>query len=82
MAGNAIEHGSGTGLLQLWLRSELLICEVHDAGVLGEPLPGLRSPRPADARGRGMWIARQLCDLLHVWTDHTGTHVRLQVGLR
>lgn len=81
VAGNAVEHGYGTGLLQLWLHAEMLICEVHDAGVLGEPLPGLRPPHPAEARGRGMWIARQLCDLLHVWVDQHGTHVRLQVAL-
>jgi hypothetical protein len=29
-----------------------------------------------------MWIARQLCDLLHVWTDARGTHVRLQTSRR
>ncbi len=79
-AGNAVEHGYGTGLLQVWQRADVLICEVHDAGVLTDPLPGLRPPHPAEARGRGMWIARQLCDLLHVWVDQYGTHVRLQVG--
>jgi hypothetical protein len=43
-----------------------------------DPLPGLRAPHPSDPRGRGLWIARQLCDLLHVWGDHTGTHVRIR----
>ena len=80
VAGNAVEHGYGTALLQVWLRPDMLICEVRDAGVLGEPLPGLRPPHPADARGRGVWIARQLCDLLHVWVDQDGTHVRLQAA--
>jgi anti-sigma regulatory factor (Ser/Thr protein kinase) len=80
VAGNAVEHGYGTGLLQLWLRDRLLTCEVHDSGVLCDPLPGLRLPHPAEHRGRGVWIARQLCDLLHVWADHDGTHVRLQTA--
>lgn len=80
VAGNAVEHGSGTGLLQLWLRPRLLTCEVHDSGVLGNPLPGMRPPHASEHRGRGVWIARQLCDLLHVWADHDGTHVRLQTA--
>lgn len=80
VAGNAVEHGYGTGLLQMWLRPRSLTCEVHDSGVLGDPLPGMRLPHPAEHRGRGVWIARQLCDLLHVWADHDGTHVRLQTA--
>jgi len=80
VAGNAVEHGYGTGLLQMWLSPRSLTCEVHDSGVLGNPLPGMRLPHPAEHRGRGVWIARQLCDLLHVWTDHDGTHVRLQTA--
>jgi anti-sigma regulatory factor (Ser/Thr protein kinase) len=80
-AGNAVEHGYGTGLLQLWSTPSMLICEVHDSGQLRDPLPGLAPPHPAEVRGRGLWIARQLCDLLHVWVDEDGTHVRLQVEL-
>jgi anti-sigma regulatory factor (Ser/Thr protein kinase) len=80
VAGNAVEHGYGTGLLQMWLGTRSLTCEVHDSGVLGDPLPGMRLPHPAEHRGRGVWIARQLCDLLHVWSDHDGTHVRLQTA--
>jgi len=79
VATNAVEHGSGDAHLALWTdgRRELL-CEVHDGGRLGDPLPGLRAPHPSDPRGRGLWIARQLCDLLHVWGDDTGTHVRIR----
>jgi hypothetical protein len=53
---------------------------VHDAGTLDDPLPGLRAPHPAEPRGRGLWIARQLCDLLHVWRDAAGTHVRVRAA--
>jgi anti-sigma regulatory factor (Ser/Thr protein kinase) len=78
VASNAVEHGYGVGLLQIWRQGDQLICEVHDSGTLRDPLPGLRPPHPNSPRGRGMWIARQHCDLLHVWTDARGTHVRLQ----
>ena len=49
---------------------------MHDRGVLGDPLLGLQAPHPAEPRGRGVWIARQLCDSLHVWANADGTHVR------
>jgi anti-sigma regulatory factor (Ser/Thr protein kinase) len=80
VATNAVEHGSGDAHLALWTGPGVreLLCEVHDGGRLTDPLPGLRAPHPADPRGRGLWIARQLCDLLHVWSDAAGTHVRIR----
>jgi anti-sigma regulatory factor (Ser/Thr protein kinase) len=78
VATNAVEHGTGDARLDLWTGLRELVCEIHDAGGLGDPLPGLRAPHPADPRGRGLWIARQLCDLLHVWADGAGTHVRIR----
>ncbi len=78
VATNAVEHGYGTGLWQAWTRGHRVVCEVHDGGSLARPLPGLKLPHPARSRGRGIWIARQLCDLLHVWSDPDGTHVRIE----
>jgi anti-sigma regulatory factor (Ser/Thr protein kinase) len=77
VATNALEHGRGDAHLDVWTGREL-VCEVHDAGELVDPLPGLRAPHPSEPRGRGLWIARQLCDLLHVWSDTAGTHVRIR----
>jgi anti-sigma regulatory factor (Ser/Thr protein kinase) len=80
VATNAVEHGSGDAHVALWTApgAREFLCEVHDDGPLADPLPGLRSPHPSDHRGRGLWIARQLCDLLHVWGDTAGTHVRIR----
>jgi anti-sigma regulatory factor (Ser/Thr protein kinase) len=80
VATNAVEHGSGDARLDVWTGGAVreLVCEVHDGGTLDDPLPGLRAPHPSDPRGRGLWIARQLCDLLHVWSDAAGTHVRIR----
>jgi anti-sigma regulatory factor (Ser/Thr protein kinase) len=77
VATNAVEHGTADAELCLWASPTELVCEVHDGGTLGERLPGLKAPHPKDPRGRGVWIARQLCDLLHVWRDASGTHVRM-----
>lgn len=77
VATNAVEHGTLEAELLVWIGGDGLVCEVHDGGTLADPLPGLRAPHPGERRGRGIWIARQLCDLLHVWSDPSGTHVRV-----
>ncbi|HET6258604.1 ATP-binding protein [Pseudonocardia sp.] len=78
VATNAVEHGAPEAELAIWTgNGGELVCEVHDHGVLADPLPGLQAPHPSDPRGRGVWIARQLCDSLHVWADRRGTHVRM-----
>jgi anti-sigma regulatory factor (Ser/Thr protein kinase) len=77
---NAVEHGPGDAEVCLWSDADGFVVEVHDRGVLSNPLPGLIAPHPAEPRGRGVWIARQLCDSLHVWADAAGTHVRLRAA--
>lgn len=80
IATNAVEHGPGDAEICLWSDADGFVVEVHDRGVLANPLPGLIAPRPAEPRGRGVWIARQLCESLHVWADGDGTHVRLRAA--
>jgi Anti-sigma regulatory factor (Ser/Thr protein kinase) len=84
IATNAVEHGSPDARLYVWLDgdgvTEGAVCEVHDRGTLRDPLPGLAAPHSAEPRGRGVWIARQICESLHVWSDKSGTHVRLHAG--
>jgi anti-sigma regulatory factor (Ser/Thr protein kinase) len=80
IATNAVEHGPGDAELCVWTDADGFVVEVHDGGVLHNPLPGLVAPHPAEPRGRGVWIARQLCDSLHVWADGDGTHVRLRAA--
>lgn len=77
VATNALQHGAERAQLSLWAEPDGHVFEVHDRGVLDEPLPGLRPPHPAERGHRGLWIARQLCDCLHVWVDDDGTHVRI-----
>jgi len=80
VATNAVEHGTIEAGLQVWTGADGIVCEVHDGGRLLDPLPGLRPPHPGEARGRGVWIARQICDVLHVWADARGTHVRVRAA--
>jgi anti-sigma regulatory factor (Ser/Thr protein kinase) len=78
LATNAVEHGTPEAQLSLWAGAHGLLCEIDDGGTLRDPLPGLQAPHPSEPRGRGVWIARQLCDWLHVWADDRGTHVRVR----
>ncbi|MBC3191977.1 ATP-binding protein [Pseudonocardia sp. C8] len=77
VATNAVEHGSPEAGLSVWARPGELVCEIQDSGSIALPLIGLAPPHPSQQRGRGAWIARQLCDSLHVWRAPDGTHVRL-----
>lgn len=82
LASNAIRHAGGGGRLRMWRVDEHVYCQVVDAGP-GLPDPaaaGLKNAEPAAAGGRGLWIVRQLADLLDVGTDEAGTTIT--VGLR
>jgi anti-sigma regulatory factor (Ser/Thr protein kinase) len=81
IATNSVEHGPGRGRLRLWRHGDAgLVAEVHDVGLMAVPFPGLVAPPPSGERGRGLWLASELSDVLQVWSDAAGTTVRLQVG--
>lgn len=82
VATNAIEHGGGSGVVRVWAGPQTILCEVSDTGAgLRDPLVGRLPSGRSTARGRGMWLARQLCDLVEVRSDSAGTIVRLHLTL-
>lgn len=81
VATNAIDHAGGSGLLRVWTDPQRISCEVSDTGGgLRDPLAG-RLPTGFTVRGRGLWMARQLCDLVELHSDPAGTAVRLHLTL-
>jgi anti-sigma regulatory factor (Ser/Thr protein kinase) len=75
---NSVRHGGGRGRIQLWRGGDCLYCRVSDSG---PGIPGAvlhdRSRPPRDAlSGRGLWLARQGCDLT-TDSDGHGTTVTL-----
>jgi hypothetical protein len=48
-------------------------------GPLDVPFPGLTLPPPAGARGRGLWLASELSDVLQVWSDDGSTVIRVHL---
>lgn len=80
LVSNSIEHGAGHGSVSWWTQPARVIAEVHDPGMLSDALPGLCPPEPTGERGRGVFLARRLCDLVHLWTGPDGTRVRVETG--
>jgi anti-sigma regulatory factor (Ser/Thr protein kinase) len=80
IATNSLEHGAGPVTLLLWRNGSGVVCELRDQGRFVDPLAGRRAPTPDDPRGRGLWIANQLCDLVQIRTSALGTTVRIHVA--
>ena len=80
---NALTHGRPPVRLSIYTEDlaggdPVLACHVHDGGHLPvDPLAGYAPPRELGTHGRGLWMARQLCDSVQVSADHPGTHVRV-----
>jgi anti-sigma regulatory factor (Ser/Thr protein kinase) len=79
VATNAIRHGAGSGRVRMWRDERYLLCEVSDAGRATEGLFNVLPPSPDSEGGHGMWITRQLCDLVEVRALASGTTVRLYI---
>src|SRR5215218_7209768 len=72
---NAISYGGGRGRIRVWLEGCELHCEISDSGP-GIPEStdlGYSQPAAASQRGRGLWVARTLCDNLSIVTGKSGT---------
>ena len=77
LASNSVEHGPGAGVLRLWVNGHSgLVAEVTDRGRLTDSFPGMVRPSTSGSRGRGLWLASELCDVMEVWNDD-GTVIRV-----
>jgi hypothetical protein len=71
-------HGQPPHLIRTWRRNGSLLFEIQDAGGgIVSPLTGFLEPSLEATGGRGVWIARRLCDLVEV----RGAQVRLHLVL-
>jgi anti-sigma regulatory factor (Ser/Thr protein kinase) len=76
LATNAIEHGAGGPVARLWDDGDRFCFEVVDSGRFLEPLAGRIPPAPTRITGRGLWIVNQVCDLVQIRSNPSGTTVR------
>ena len=79
---NAVLHAGGAKSVAVWSQDGRVICEVTDTGPgIPDPLVGYRPPSVGQLSGRGLWIARQLVDLVQISPGPDGTAIRLQSWL-
>lgn len=78
---NAQEHGRPPIEVEAWVDGRLVI-EVRDAGRGFDRARVWRAhpPAPLGRRGRGLWIIRQLTDLVSVRSDADGTLIRVELS--
>lgn len=78
VAVNGLVHGAAPVRVRAWPHAQTLIVHVDDAG--GRPLPptaGYLPPGLNQGSGRGLWLARQLADIVTAHTSGGITSVRL-----
>jgi anti-sigma regulatory factor (Ser/Thr protein kinase) len=64
---NAHRHGGGARSLRAGRVGERFVCEIADMGRgHDDPLVGYLPPKPQDAGGGGLWVARQLTERLEL----------------
>ncbi|MEV4508130.1 sensor histidine kinase [Dactylosporangium sp. NPDC049525] len=79
IATNVLRHGGGKGEARMWATDRRVVCEITDTGTATGNFLGFLRADPHSERGHGLWIARQICDLLEMRTGPSGTTVRLHL---
>jgi anti-sigma regulatory factor (Ser/Thr protein kinase) len=77
LAANTLRHTTADGVVHAWTAPGEIICQVTDQGQISDPLVGRR--RPPEARGLGIWVVHQVCDLVELRTGRDGTVVRVHM---
>jgi len=81
VAANTVKHARSPGSLNIWYDTKEIVCQVHDEGVITDPLAGRRTPSLDAQGGHGLWIVNQVCDRVDIQSDETGTTIRLHMNL-
>jgi anti-sigma regulatory factor (Ser/Thr protein kinase) len=81
VAANTVKHAKSPGSLKIWYDAREIVCQIHDEGVITDPLAGHRQPSLDAQGGHGLWIVNQVCDQVELQSDETGTTIRLHMNL-
>lgn len=81
VAANTLRHTRSHGTLHIWHDQHEIVCEVHDEGTITDPLAGRRLPDPGASGGHGLWLVHQVCDLVELRSDATGTTIRMHMSV-
>ena len=78
---NAHAHGRGPVRVRIWAGDERVLASVVDHGTgPDDPFAGLLPVERATTRGRGLWIAHQLCSHLTMERGRDEFAISLVVG--
>lgn len=81
VAANTLRHTQSAGTVSIWHDETEVVCEVHDEGVITDPLAGRRRPAPDATGGHGLWLVHQVCDLVELRSGPGGTTVRMHMAI-
>jgi anti-sigma regulatory factor (Ser/Thr protein kinase) len=81
VAANTLRHTGSAGTLTIWRQAGELVCEIQDEGTITDPLAGQRRPGPDATGGHGLWLVYQVCDLVELRSDETGTTIRMHMAI-
>jgi anti-sigma regulatory factor (Ser/Thr protein kinase) len=79
---NAFRHGSPPGRVRVWRDADAVLIRVDSAGPGPEvAVSGFSPPDLAAGSGAGLWVTRQIADVVHAETRRDGTSVEMQFPL-
>jgi anti-sigma regulatory factor (Ser/Thr protein kinase) len=81
IATNAICHGGRPATVSAYDGEGAVTVDIHDNAPTQIPAPPSTRPPATAIRGRGLWLARQLCDRVEIRRHETGNDVRLVMML-
>jgi anti-sigma regulatory factor (Ser/Thr protein kinase) len=81
VAANTVRHAKSPGSLQIWYDDTEIVCQIHDEGIITDPLAGRRRPSLEAQGGHGLWIVNQVCDQVELQSDDAGTTITLHMNL-
>ena len=81
VAANTLRHTRSPGTMAIWHDEDEIVCEIRDAGTITDPSVGRRKPPPGASGGHGLWLVRQVCDLVELRSDETGTVIRMHMAI-
>jgi len=81
VAANTLRHTQSAGTLAIWRQAGEVVCEIQDEGTITDPLAGRHKPGPEADGGHGLWLVYQVCDLVELRSDETGTAIRMHMAI-
>jgi anti-sigma regulatory factor (Ser/Thr protein kinase) len=82
VAANTLRHTQSSGTLAIWHDRDEIVCEIHDEGTIANPQAGRHRPAPDATGGHGLWLVHQVCDLVELHSDASGTTIRMHLAIQ